>query len=241
MVESYLDMIFSWLPFYNIIKFLFIMWLVAPNSKGAKLLFRKIVQPFLHEREDEIDAKISLIYDRAISEIKKVMGKSLEGLKKYAISFMSQNSSQIMEMIISPKKESMVGSVFSKLSNFISLSNGKEKKFKKISNNYNKQPQKDLIEVPHPSHQIQDEYPKKLNIQEKKIRLKEKEEKERYQFIKLKERDGNFLRDISLSQNTSKTKPETTKIRRGGPPTSANIRSKSMFFTNDKINKNQTL
>lgn len=53
--ETFLDIFFSWFPFYYEIKILFILWVLSPATRGSSLLYKKVVHPMLISREKEID------------------------------------------------------------------------------------------------------------------------------------------------------------------------------------------
>ena len=54
-LETFLDIFFSWFPFYYEIKILFILWVLSPATRGSSLLYKKVVHPMLTSREKEID------------------------------------------------------------------------------------------------------------------------------------------------------------------------------------------
>lgn len=54
-METFLDIFFSWFPFYYEIKILFIIWVLSPATRGSSLLYKKVVHPMLTSREKEID------------------------------------------------------------------------------------------------------------------------------------------------------------------------------------------
>lgn len=57
-LETFLDIFFSWFPFYYEIKILFILWVLSPATRGSSLLYKKVVHPMLNSREKEIDELI---------------------------------------------------------------------------------------------------------------------------------------------------------------------------------------
>lgn len=54
-LETFLDIFFSWFPFYYEIKILFILWVLSPATRGSSMLYKKIVHPMLNSREKDID------------------------------------------------------------------------------------------------------------------------------------------------------------------------------------------
>ncbi|EEC03937.1 secreted protein, putative [Ixodes scapularis] len=65
-VEPLADMMFACcLPLYAELKVLLVVWLQSPTTKGASLIFRKLVLPQFVLREHEIDAHLSKLKVRA--------------------------------------------------------------------------------------------------------------------------------------------------------------------------------
>lgn len=52
--ESLLDVVFWWLPFYFILKMVFLFWAYSPKSKGASLIYHKVLAPAFDTFEREI-------------------------------------------------------------------------------------------------------------------------------------------------------------------------------------------
>ncbi|CAN7949203.1 unnamed protein product, partial [Ixodes hexagonus] len=50
-VETFADILISWLPFYYEIKILFVLWLLSPATMGSSILYRRFVHPQLMLRE----------------------------------------------------------------------------------------------------------------------------------------------------------------------------------------------
>ncbi|NXS52481.1 REEP4 protein, partial [Brachypteracias leptosomus] len=63
-IETFTDLLISWLPFYYEIKMAFVLWLLSPYTRGASLLYRKFLHPTLARKEKEIDACIIQARDR---------------------------------------------------------------------------------------------------------------------------------------------------------------------------------
>lgn len=50
-VESFVEIILFWFPFYYSFKFGFLIWMFLPNTQGAKFLFSNFVRPLFLEAE----------------------------------------------------------------------------------------------------------------------------------------------------------------------------------------------
>jgi len=60
-VEAITDLCCSWLPFYNELKMVFVLWMIAPVTRGSTVLYRKLVHPQLVKREKDIDSYIGQV------------------------------------------------------------------------------------------------------------------------------------------------------------------------------------
>lgn len=64
-VETFTDILLSWVPFYYEIKVGFVVWLLSPYTKGAAFLYRKFVHPMLSRKEPEIDRFLTSARERS--------------------------------------------------------------------------------------------------------------------------------------------------------------------------------
>jgi receptor expression-enhancing protein 5/6 len=55
-VESVTDVFINWIPLYYLFKVLFLIWLMHPATLGAKVMFVRVIDPFLHKVEQIIEA-----------------------------------------------------------------------------------------------------------------------------------------------------------------------------------------
>lgn len=58
-VETFSDVLLSWMPFYYEVKIVFVVWMLSPMTKGSSFLFKKFVHPHLARREKSIDEMIA--------------------------------------------------------------------------------------------------------------------------------------------------------------------------------------
>ncbi|XP_065602902.1 receptor expression-enhancing protein 3 isoform X1 [Cyrtonyx montezumae] len=56
--ETITDLTISWFPLYYELKIAFVIWLLSPYTRGASLMYRKILHPLLSSKEREIDEYI---------------------------------------------------------------------------------------------------------------------------------------------------------------------------------------
>ncbi|KNE58739.1 hypothetical protein AMAG_04293 [Allomyces macrogynus ATCC 38327] len=66
-VEWVVEAFLFWIPFYYEMKFLFIVWLVSPFTRGSVTLYRQFLAPLLFEHEETIDRSL----ERAQIEVRR--------------------------------------------------------------------------------------------------------------------------------------------------------------------------
>jgi receptor expression-enhancing protein 5/6 len=66
-IETFIDFLLYWIPFYYAFKLAFLLWAMLPQTKGAKFLYDSFLKDFLKKNESRIDA--------AMADAKKVSGK----------------------------------------------------------------------------------------------------------------------------------------------------------------------
>eukprot|EP01023_Acetabularia_acetabulum_P007380 TRINITY_DN1317_c0_g1_i2.p3 TRINITY_DN1317_c0_g1~~TRINITY_DN1317_c0_g1_i2.p3 ORF type:complete len:157 (+),score=31.13 TRINITY_DN1317_c0_g1_i2:102-572(+) len=82
LVEVMVEWILEWIPLYFEAKLLFIAWLIAPQTKGALLLYEKFIKPFLQEHASQIDPVFKQVGDIMESEdIQKSINKLSDTMK----------------------------------------------------------------------------------------------------------------------------------------------------------------
>ncbi|XP_066520775.1 receptor expression-enhancing protein 3 [Hoplias malabaricus] len=64
-IETITDLTIAWFPLYYEIKIAFVIWLLSPYTRGASLIYRKVLHPLLTSREREIDDYIVQAKERS--------------------------------------------------------------------------------------------------------------------------------------------------------------------------------
>ncbi|NXK70086.1 REEP4 protein, partial [Sylvietta virens] len=67
--ETFTDLLISWFPFYYEVKMAFVIWLLSPYTRGARLLYRRFVHPTLVRREKDIDAFLAQTRERSYQTV----------------------------------------------------------------------------------------------------------------------------------------------------------------------------
>lgn len=63
--ETFADLTVSWFPLYYELKIAFVIWLLSPYTRGASLIYRKVLHPLLSSKEREIDDYIVQAKERS--------------------------------------------------------------------------------------------------------------------------------------------------------------------------------
>jgi len=58
-IETFVDILLYWIPFYYAFKMAFLLWAMLPQTKGAKFLYDSFLKDFLKKNESKIDAALN--------------------------------------------------------------------------------------------------------------------------------------------------------------------------------------
>ncbi|KAL6875289.1 TB2/DP1, HVA22 family domain-containing protein [Trichoderma novae-zelandiae] len=81
LVESWVYFILAWVPFYGYIRLLFFLYLILPQTQGARVLYEQHVHPFLRENEAQIDDFIASAHERLKAAGIDYLRKAIDYLK----------------------------------------------------------------------------------------------------------------------------------------------------------------
>lgn len=68
-VEAFGDRILSWVPLYYEAKVALLIWLVTPYFKGATKIYDRLLAPYLHQYEKDIDGHLENVKHRSAKEL----------------------------------------------------------------------------------------------------------------------------------------------------------------------------
>jgi len=83
--ESWTGFILVWIPFYAWFRLGFLLYLILPQTQGAKLLYQTHVHPFLRNNELAIDDFISSAHDRAKATGLTYLKHAIELIKQHLL------------------------------------------------------------------------------------------------------------------------------------------------------------
>jgi len=55
LVESLTDFFLYWIPLYHLVKIVFLVWCYLPSTRGAQVIYQKVIEPILSKYEGKID------------------------------------------------------------------------------------------------------------------------------------------------------------------------------------------
>lgn len=83
--ESWAGFILTWIPFYAWFRLFFLLYLILPQTQGARVLYQQHVDPFLHNNELAIDDFISSAHDRAKAAGIEYLKQAIELIKQHLL------------------------------------------------------------------------------------------------------------------------------------------------------------
>ncbi|KAK3292443.1 TB2/DP1, HVA22 family-domain-containing protein [Chaetomium fimeti] len=81
LVESWIDWFLVWIPFYAYIRLFFLLYLVLPQTQGARLIYEEYIHPRLEENETAIEEFIASAHERLRSTGIAYLNRAIELLK----------------------------------------------------------------------------------------------------------------------------------------------------------------
>ncbi|KAI1843816.1 hypothetical protein JX265_001109 [Neoarthrinium moseri] len=81
LVESWFEFILVWVPFYAYLRLLFLLYLVLPQTQGARYLYETYLHPYLEENEGNIEDFIASAHDRLKAAGMAYLKQAIEMLK----------------------------------------------------------------------------------------------------------------------------------------------------------------
>lgn len=81
LVESWVEFILVWVPFYSYMRLFFLLYLVLPQTQGARYLYETYLYSYLAENETQIEDFIASAHDRLRAAGIKYLKQAIEILK----------------------------------------------------------------------------------------------------------------------------------------------------------------
>lgn len=85
LAESWVGWILVWFPFYSWIRAAFLLWLILPQTQGARQVYEIYLHPFLRKNENAIDDFISSAHERAKSAGLSYLKQLIELAKQHLL------------------------------------------------------------------------------------------------------------------------------------------------------------
>lgn len=88
--ETFADLFFFWLPFYDEGKILTLIWLILPvwkDSLGSGIIYKNIIHPFLIKNEAKIDLFIEKLTCKAINTVTKLAFRAVRCVSDWVLHY----------------------------------------------------------------------------------------------------------------------------------------------------------
>lgn len=92
-LDDFSSILFFWMPFYYPIKLLVLLWMVWPKTRGAIVLYDRVIKKILKTYESQIDEKLSAVdatMDKAAATAAELKTKATDMAGKAASSAVLQ-------------------------------------------------------------------------------------------------------------------------------------------------------
>lgn len=85
LVESIADLFVFWIPFYYELKFIFVLWLILPQTRGHIYIYKTWIHPTLRLHEEHIDATLLDVQSNAMARSTALTKQGLQLLQRVAL------------------------------------------------------------------------------------------------------------------------------------------------------------
>ena len=100
-LEKFLDIFISWVPFYRAIKLIMYIYLWHPGTKGSTYMYDTVVQPYVAKHESKIDRAIAELKERAWNLALSYWYKSADMSSKKVLQCLQLLMTQVMNAALS--------------------------------------------------------------------------------------------------------------------------------------------
>jgi receptor expression-enhancing protein 5/6 len=76
-VDSIAEVLLSWIPFYHPAKLIILVFLAWPETRGAEMVYQRIVRPFMMKHETKVDEVLDRL-GKKVEEAKSELAKQAE-------------------------------------------------------------------------------------------------------------------------------------------------------------------
>lgn len=76
LVDDFAYFILSFIPFYTYIRFGFFVWLMAPQTQGATIIYKTVLRPLLTKNRARIDAFITEVSGSAVAAAREAASEA---------------------------------------------------------------------------------------------------------------------------------------------------------------------
>ncbi|KAK3381730.1 HVA22 family TB2/DP1 protein [Podospora didyma] len=81
LIESWTEWFLVWIPFYAYIRLLFLLYLVLPQTQGARIIYQEHIHPWLEDNEGAIEDFIASAHERLRAAGMAYLKRAIELLK----------------------------------------------------------------------------------------------------------------------------------------------------------------
>ncbi|KAF3761672.1 hypothetical protein M406DRAFT_295360 [Cryphonectria parasitica EP155] len=94
LVESWTEWFLVWIPLYPYIRLLFLLYLVLPQTQGARIIYTTYVHPYLEDNESQIEDLIATTHDKMKAAGMAYLKRAIELLRTQVLGMPPSPESQ---------------------------------------------------------------------------------------------------------------------------------------------------
>lgn len=78
MMDTVIDIVLYWIPFFYAIKLVFLVWCMHPQSRGAEQVYKRLILPQFEKHKDKIDEALKSTSNAFSRASESISGKKAE-------------------------------------------------------------------------------------------------------------------------------------------------------------------
>jgi len=102
--DVYAEHFFSWMPFYYVVKAIILLWIIAPQTRGATVFFENFLTPQIEKRMEFLEMKVFPLVRRGILTVafkleRLVLDFSLESISTTELYELDNSMDRLLRMV----------------------------------------------------------------------------------------------------------------------------------------------
>lgn len=110
--EAYFGFVISVLPFFQMFRFFFILWLALPQTQGASQIYVNHISPFLEHHESHIDSYVYTAHEKVVTVGSGYLARLVHCAREYVLHYVMKTEVQPYVPAENAEATAVEGSLF---------------------------------------------------------------------------------------------------------------------------------